>query len=101
MSYEVLQPILNSPYRAHRKSGLTAVELLLTIISVFLAWWLAGVIGLHFEGAWRWVVFVSVLLIGYVVIFVCLFFTLLWLVGYAFERIDAAKHLQKDTKSDT
>lgn len=68
--------------RTQSESGLTAIELLCAVVGFIGAGVLAGVAARHVEGAWRWVVAVGVFVVGYVAIFLALFFSLFWLVAH-------------------
>jgi len=55
----------------------------------------------HFEGAWRWITFLGVLVVGYVLIFLSVFFSLLWLIAHLPDRADRSGHAHEDKKSNT
>ena len=66
--------------------GLAAIELLCAVVGAILAGWLAAWTARHFEGVWRWIVLGAVFLVGYVVIFLSVPFSLSWLVAHLPDR---------------
>jgi hypothetical protein len=81
-----------------RRTGLTAIELLVSLASVLIAFWLAALVVWSFESVWRWlgaaVVFVAAYAAAYFLLlvgFICVF-------GSLSERLD--RHRQFNEKTD-
>jgi hypothetical protein len=88
-------------YASKKQAGLTLIELLAALISVFIAFWLAVLVIRGFDSAWRWAGGVAVFLAAYAATYFLLLVGFLRMIGAFCARWDRRRHTDEKTKIDT
>jgi len=84
-----------------KQTGLAAIELLVALVSLFLAFWPAMQIVTHFQSGWRWVIAAVVFIVVYAAAYFVLLVGFIRALGSLCERWDRRRQKDEKTNIDT
>lgn len=101
ISQVALELLLGIIVRASiKQTGLAAIELLVALVSLFLAFWPAMQIVAHFQSGWRWVVAAAVFVVVYAAAYFVLLVGFIRALGSLCERWERRRQKDENTNID-
>jgi hypothetical protein len=81
-----------------RRQRVTVFEILEAVAAICLARWMAGEFSSHYKGPWHTIVFWTTAIVGTLISFLVLLYTVGWLVHRADRRDIETSHDESPTK---